>query len=250
MKKLLLLLLCVPLIGFGQVVWQSKIGEDSLNGQYKIAYISEYNTPYSDDTSQLFVKFLKDSNDLVLYINSPDFLSGKEITSLYLFFDKNCVHHMFCGGLLGLGSKLYVSGYNVNFMIDSNNENRIILSDFHIFNTSLLSTGKDFNNNPKLGQKLDIINQLMTSEDAYFCISYFQTRGKWDFVNDNKLSPSIYKNIKFSLKGSSKAIHEAIPDIDSMLKKLSDERKANRDLMWKNIQLNFPLLLDTNVMPK
>ena len=212
MKKLLLLL-CLPMIGFGQT-WKSNSGENDIDGKYRISYVTGTSNSFSNDSSQLVIKYFERSNDYVLYVNLPFRYTSGTLTNGALHFEQNC-------GFYHSNMNL-PNFYIFNSKLDSSDYNNIFMSDFHLGNWHL----RERSAHPYQTDKFDIINKLMNS--SYVCIRWTNTNSdtsRWDFVTD-VISPGLGNEyMTFSLKGSSKAIKFTIPDIDNRINELSKKRE-------------------------
>jgi len=181
MKKLLLLLLCVPFIGFGQT-WKYRSGGNDFDGKYRTAYVTGTGNDWPYDSPQLVVNYWEENEDLNLYISKSGYFTSGSGTTVYLSFSNE-------------NGMVYVSD-DLSYSIDNE---EVFMGNFYL---------RD-NYNEKF-DKIEIIKKLMNA-------SYVNIRISNDYGKNT---------MKFSLRGSTKAIKFVIPDIESRLKEA--ETKKNQ----------------------
>ena len=182
MKKLLLLLLCVPLIGMGQT-WNYRSDGNDFDGKYRTSYVTGTGDDWPYDSPQLVVNYWEENERLNLYIAKSGYFTSGSGTTVYFSFNNE-------------NEMIYVCD---DLSYSTDNE-EVFIDDFYL---------RD-NDNEEF-DKIEIIEKLMNA-------SYVNIRIKNDYGQND---------MKFSLKGSTKAIKFVIPDIESRLKE-SEIKKLNR----------------------
>ena len=173
MKKLLLILICVPLIGLGQT-WKYRSGGNDFDGKYRTSFVTGTGDDWPYDSPQLVVNYWENSKNLNLYITKAGYYTYDSGTKVYLSFSNE-------------NEIVYVC----NDLSYSRDNEQVFMRDFYL---------RD-NYNEKFN-KIEIIEKLMNA-------SYVNIRISNDYGKNT---------MKFSLKGSTKAIKFVIPDIESRLK--------------------------------
>jgi CTP-dependent riboflavin kinase len=173
MKKLLLILLCVPLIGFGQT-WKYRSGENDFDGKYRTAYVIGTGNDWPYDSPQLVVNYWEDNKNLNLYISKAGYFNSGSGTTVYFSFSNE-------------NEMVYVCD---DLSYSTDNE-EVFMDNFYLRD----NYNEEFD-------KIEIIEKLMNA-------SYVNIRISNDYGQNT---------MKFSLRGSTKAIKFVIPDIESILK--------------------------------
>ena len=178
MRKILLILVCVPLIGLGQT-WKYSSGGNDFDGKYRTSSVIGTGDDYPYNTPKLVVNYWERNEDINLYIIDAGYFTSGSGTEVYLSFSNE--------------NEMIYACDEVGF---SNNSDAVFMNDFYL---------RD-NYNEKF-DKIEIIEKLMNA-------SYVNIRISNDYGQNT---------IRFSLRGSSKAITYVIPNIDIRLKKLTEE---------------------------
>ena len=86
MKKLLLILLCLPMIGFGQT-WQYSEDGNAFDGKYKTAIVKGSGNNYPYNTPSLCIQKIEKSLDFKFYISGAGFYQNQTGISITWIFD-------------------------------------------------------------------------------------------------------------------------------------------------------------------
>ena len=186
MKKLLLLLLCVPFIGFGQT-WKYRSGGNDFDGKYRTAYVTGTGNDWPYDSPQLVVNYWEDSKRLNLYIAEAGYYTYDSGTRVYFSFSNE-------------NEMVYVC----NDLSYSSDNEEVFMGNFYL---------RD-NYNEKF-DKIEIIKKLMNA-------SYVNIRISNDYGKNT---------MKFSLRGSTKAIKFVIPDIERRLISEFEMKKIEEEVI-------------------
>ena len=178
MKKLLLILLCLPMIGFGQS-WNYSSGGNDFDGKYKVSSIVGTGNDYPYKTPRLVINYFEKSNQINFYIDDAGYFSSNSNTRVQLVFndEKGTIHE--CDVSLSKDNK------------------SIFLTDFNYTD------------------RLVIFKKLMGASSLSIRVSN-------DFGQND---------MKFSLRGSTKAIKYVISDFDEQFSKYMEEITASNEKM-------------------
>jgi len=193
MKKLLVILLCLPMIGFGQSWRYSSQGND-FDGKYKISSIVGTGNDYPYNSPKLVICYTEKSNKIDFYISDAGY---------------------------------YTSSSNTQVMLSFNNEKGVIYKSLSLgYSSDRKSVFLNGNFSPNYLSLFEIFQKLMEA-------SYVNVRIKNDYGQND---------IRFSLKGSTKAIKYVIPYEDFLLaEKLEDAIVYKRDSVLRTYLKNYNL---------
>ena len=186
MKKLLLILLCLPMIGFGQS-WTFNSGGNDFDGKYKTSSVVGTGTDYPYDSPRLVINFFEDTEQINFYIADAGYFSSSSNTSVQLSFSNE-------KGTI----------YKSNSLSYSSDRKSVFLGDYF---------------SPNNIKRFEIFQKLMAA-------SYVNIRISNDYGKND---------LKFSLKGSSRAIKFVIP-YDEIVEEENNVKK-NKELSQKKAKL-------------
>ena len=169
MKKILLILLCLPMVGFGQE-WTYYLGGNDFDGKYREAYVigkgddSPYNKPH------LYLNNFYQEGSINFYLWNSGYYKRETGTVVLLSFGEGKVYVCNDLGFSKNGSSVFINGCYDRKTLDNYS-------------------------------RLEILEKFINS--SYVNIRIENEHGK--------------NTMKFSLKGSSKAIKYVLPDFNKLL---------------------------------
>ena len=86
MKKLLLILLCLPFIGFGQS-WQYSSGGNDFDGTYRTSSVTGSGNDYPYNSPTLVINYFKKDNQINFYISNAGYYTSSSNTQVMLSFN-------------------------------------------------------------------------------------------------------------------------------------------------------------------
>jgi len=86
MKKLLLILLCLPMIGFGQS-WQYSSGGNDFDGTYRTSSVTGSGNDYPYNSPTLVINYFKKDNQINFYISNAGYYTSSSNTQVMLSFN-------------------------------------------------------------------------------------------------------------------------------------------------------------------
>ena len=86
MKKLLLILLCLPFIGFGQS-WQYSSGGNDFDGTYRTSSVTGSGNDYPYNSPKLVINYFKKDNQINFYISNAGYYTSSSNTQVMLSFN-------------------------------------------------------------------------------------------------------------------------------------------------------------------
>ena len=202
MKKLLLVLLCLPFIGFGQS-WEYSSGGNDFDGTYRTASVIGTGDDYPYNSPMLVVNYFDKTDKINFYINNAGYFTSNSSTSVKFIFSNE-------------KDKIYNSS-----SVSISKDNKIIfLDDFFLNNTV---------------NKLEMFKKLM---DA----SYVSVRIENDYgKNDMKFSLSgSTKSIKYVINDFETQYLQHKNELNKQrLITIESENKALSDILELTNKLKF-----------
>lgn len=187
MKKLLLILLCLPFVGIGQT-WSYSSGGNDFDGKYRTSSVVGTGTDYPYDSPRLVVNFFENTEQINFYIADAGYFPSNSNTSVKFSFSNE-------KGTI----------YKSKSLSYSSDRGTVFLGDFF---------------SPNNIKKFEIFQKLMSA-------SYVNVRISNDYGRND---------LKFSLKGSSKAIKYVIP-YEEMLADYNEFKMQKELSRKKNISV-------------
>ena len=86
MKKLLLILLCLPMIGFGQS-WRYSSGGNDFDGKYRISSVVGTGDDYPYNSPSLVINYFEEDNKINFYISDAGYYPSSSNTQVMLSFN-------------------------------------------------------------------------------------------------------------------------------------------------------------------
>jgi len=86
MKKLLLILLCLPMIGFGQS-WRYSSGGNDFDGKYRTSSVVGTGDDYPYNSPRLVINYFEENNKINFYISDAGYYPSSSNTQVMLSFN-------------------------------------------------------------------------------------------------------------------------------------------------------------------
>jgi hypothetical protein len=118
MKKLLLILLCLPMIGFGQGWRYSSQGND-FDGNYKISSVVGTGNDYPYNSPKLVICYTEKSNEIDFYITDAGYYTASSNTQVMLSFnnEKGIIYKSLSLGYSSDRKSVYLDGnFSPNYL--------------------------------------------------------------------------------------------------------------------------------------
>jgi len=126
MKKLLIILLCLPIIGFGQLskdkIWIFNSGFNDFDGNYKTASVLGKGTDYPYNTPSLVINYIENINQINFYIaDAGYFLSSSNTRVQFSFsnekgriYEANSISHSGDNTIVFLGNNFSLNNNRID----------------------------------------------------------------------------------------------------------------------------------------
>jgi hypothetical protein len=118
MKKLLLILLCLPLIGFGQS-WRYSGGGNDFDGKYRTSSIVGTGDDYPYNSPRLVINYFEESNQINFYISDAGYFPSSSNTEVMLSFnnEKGIIYNSLSLGYSSDSKSVFLDGnFSPNYL--------------------------------------------------------------------------------------------------------------------------------------